>query len=248
MWPISRIVGRVAVVCACVFLAQAVALAQRVDQVARVFPPAPVRPLDIRIAAGSVEIRGEDRPDISVVVERPGGRVAPEVIDETAERILVDATRPAAASAEAPVKVVVRAPRATPVHFVHVGVGDVSLLAWRGTVQVKVEQGAITADDVSGVVRLETGSGDITVRQATLPRDGLLRCRTLTGHVRVSLSEVPQDARVLLMTMAGSVRSDLPVADKEGFGGRLKEGTLGNGQPLLSLDAVRGDLTVTVGR
>ena len=247
MWFPSRLLPGAAVL-ACVALAQTIAFAQPVERIARAFPASPVRPIDIRIAAGSVDIRGEDRPDISIEIERPGGDLAREVIDESQERILVEATRPETASAQAPVKVVVRAPRATPIHFVHVGVGDVSLAGWRGTVQVKVEDGAIVADDVSGIVRLETGSGDITLRRATLSPDGLLRCRTLTGNITVGLSEVPADGRILLMTMTGTVRSDLPVADKEGFGGRLKEGTMGNGQPLLSLDTVRGDVTVTVGR
>jgi hypothetical protein len=217
-------------------------------RVARTFPASPVKPIEIRVASGSVEIRGEDRADISVGVERSAGVLSSEVVAEREERIIVDVRPGTGANVEAPVKVTVLAPRATPIQFVHVADGDVSLSRWRGSVQVKVERGAIVAEDVAGIVRLETGSGDITVRQAVLPRDGLLRCRTLTGHVDIDFAQIPADARILLMTMSGTVTTDLPVTDKEEFGGRLKEGKLGNGQPLLSIDAVRGNLTVTVAR
>ena len=213
---------------------------QPLARLARAYPPAPVKPLEIRVSSGLVDLRGEDRADISIEVQAPVGAIAPEAIVETEERIVVQG--PAGASAQ----VLVRAPRATPVQFIHVADGGVAITSWRGSLQVKVERGSIEGTDLAGVIRLETGAGDITLRRAALPRDGLLRCRTLTGNVTVSLTEAPADARVLLMALRGQVRTELPVADRDGFGGRLKEGILGNGQPLLSLDAVRGDISVTV--
>lgn len=219
--------------------------AQPAQRVARSFPVSPVKPLEIHVASGSVDIRGEDRGDVSLVVEAADGTLGPDVIGEVEDRIVVDASRPGAVTG--PVQVAVRAPRSTPVPFVQVGDGGVAVSHWRGPLQVKVERGAILGDDIAGVIRLETGSGDITLRGAALQADGLLRCRALTGDIAVSLTGAPADARVLLMALSGTVTSDLPVADREGFGGRLKEGVLGNGQPLLSLDTVRGNISVTLG-
>jgi hypothetical protein len=221
------------------------------DSQARSFPAMPVKPLDIRVPEGSVTIRGEERTDISIVVERelPDPSLAaswPVIIEEAEDHLAVHVLAPPPAGQGIAVKVTVLAPRATPVRLVEIGSGELLVSGSRGLVTATVERGSISGSDIAGILRLETSSGDIRLTRFELRRDGLLRCRTLNGNIAIGLSTPPADARVLLLTMGGTVTSDLPVADRAGFGGRLKEGLIGNAQPLLSLDAVRGNLTVTI--
>jgi hypothetical protein len=219
------------------------------DRQARTLPARPSTPIEIRVPEGTVDIRGEDRTDISVVVERDLSDSAaaaswPIAIDEEEDHLAVHVFPPPAVLGPAAATVTVAAPRATHLRLVDVGEGRLVLRGWRGPVTARVARGPIQGDDLAGILRLETSVGDITLRGFDLRRDGLLRCRTMNGNISVTLSRPPADARVLLLTMGGRVLSDLPVTDREGFGGRLKEGLIGNAQPLLSLDAVRGDLTV----
>lgn len=224
-----------------------------VDRQARTFPATPVKPIEIRIPAGTVNVSGEDRHDIAIAVERslPDEAAAsswPVIAEEEEDHLAVHVLPPPPALASTPVVVTLRAPRATPVRLVDVGEGDLSIRGWRGVLTAKVDRGRIVGENLAGVLRLETSTGDIRLSGFELRREGLLRCRTLTGNISVDLAAPPADARVLLMTMGGRVTTDLPVTDRPGFGGRLKEGLIGNAQPLLSLDAVRGDLTVTLPR
>lgn len=221
------------------------------DTQTRTFPATPVRPLEIRVPTGTVTVRGEDRTDISITVEREladqsAASSWPVVIEEADDHLAVHLLRPSSGAAVPAAVVTVRAPRATPVRLVEIGSGALALTGWRGPVTAKVERGTIAGSDLAGIFRLETSNGNIDLKQFALRRDGLLRCRTLNGDISVGLIAAPSDARVLLMTLGGTVTSDLPVANRPGFGGRLKEGLIGNAQPLLSLDAVRGNLAVTV--
>jgi len=45
---------------------------------------------------------------------------------------------------------------------------------------------------------------------------------------------------VLVLTLNGVITSDLPLAERAAFGPRFREGLFGKGEPLVSLDAVRG--------
>jgi hypothetical protein len=226
-------------------------LGARRDSQTRTFPAVPVKPLDIRVPEGTVALRGEDRRDIVVTVDRdPADPSAasswPVVVEEGGDHLAVHVLRPSASAPPPPARVTVAAPRATPVRLVEIGTGALSLSGWRGSVTAAVQKGSIVGTDLAGIFRLETSTGDITLKRFTLRQEGLLRCRTLSGNISVALTAAPHDARVLLLTMGGSANSDLPVVNRPGFGGRLKEGLIGNARPLLSLDAVRGNLTVTV--
>jgi hypothetical protein len=80
----------------------------------------------------------------------------------------------------------------------------------------------------------------------TLIPGGLLRCRTFDGDIAVTLATRPVDARILVLTLSGAIDSSLPLSERTGFGPRLREGILGTGRTLLSLDAVRGNISLRV--
>ena len=84
--------------------------------------------------------------------------------------------------------------------------------------------------------------------RADLLPGGLLRFRTFSGTIQVGLVRAPRDARVLLLTLRGTITSDLSLEEREGFGRRLREGMFGTAEPLLSADAVKGDVVLTVAR
>jgi len=73
-----------------------------------------------------------------------------------------------------------------------------------------------------------------------------MRLRVFNGPLRVRFPRPPADARILALTLNGSIKSDIPLAMKDRIGPRFGESTLGSGDPVLSLDVVKGDISVMV--
>jgi hypothetical protein len=252
----GRVAGgsRVALV-AVLFAAAAIvpsATATQRDRVVRRLALDPARPVEIRATVGSVRIRGEDRGDLQVDVERevPEHTVPealPVTIGDDGDAVRISALHPAGGKASAiRATIDVALPRAAPLRVIEVGEGQIEITGTRNVVQAQVERGSISARDISGIIRLETSEADLRVEAANLLPGGLLRLRTVTGHIRIGLARRPADARILLHTLSGRIESSLALDPRPGFGGRLREGVIGPGQVLLSADSVRGDITLTV--
>jgi hypothetical protein len=226
------------------------ALVERASK--RIMPP--FKPLDVRVTVGEIEIRATDRADIVIEVEREAPDVAglariPVDIADTEESLIVNVTqRDGGKLATLRARVVVLVPLVTAVRQVSVFEGRIGVSGLRGSIQARIERGPIQAEDLAGVVRLETVAGDLVIERSDLRADGLLRLRTFNGAIRIGLVRAPKDARVLLLTLSGGITSDLPLAERQGFGPRFREGTFGTAQPLLSADAVRGDISLTVAK
>ena len=62
------------------------------------------------------------------------------------------------------------------------------------------------------------------------------------------VDDAPENARILAVTLNGQIRSDIPLTMKDQFGPRFGETTLGNGEPVMSLDVVKGDIAISVAR
>jgi hypothetical protein len=209
------------------------------------------RPVTIEVTAGEVRVAGWDRPGVEAAIEPmdrgddPGALVAG--IEETAESVRVRAVQPDGRREGARrASVTVRVPSSATLARVELFEGRLQLEGLRGSIQGTVEQGPIVGSRLAGVVRLETSAGDITIDGADLTAPGLLRLRTFNGNITLHLVRPPPDARVLALTLNGQIRSDLPLSARPGFGPRFREGVFGTGEPLVSLDAVRGDITITV--
>ena len=100
--------------------------------------------------------------------------------------------------------------------------------------------------DVAGIVgsrpwRATSPSSTRSCNPTGCCASGPSRARSGSG-----LATAPRDARVLLLALSGAITSDLPLAERAGFGPRFREGTFGTAQPLLSANAVRGDIVLTV--
>lgn len=224
------------------------------ERLERRFAPSPDKPVVVGVTVGDVVVQAWPRPELVVAVEpRPArgaeaSRLAVE-IDERADAIFVAAQQragPPDRSLRADVSI--RAPAGTPIRAIEVLDGHVVLDGLRGTVAATVKQGHIDGVRLAGVVRLETTMGDVRVRDAELAPDGLLRLRAFNGNVSLHLASAPAHARILALSFNGKVASSIPLTMREGWGPTFGEATLGNGAPVVSLDAVYGDVTIRVGR
>ena len=75
-----------------------------------------------------------------------------------------------------------------------------------------------------------------------------MRLRVFNGPLRVRFARQPANARILAVTLNGAIASEIPLTIKDQFGPRFGESTLGTGNPLLSADVVKGDITLSVAK
>lgn len=223
------------------------------DRLTRTVPLAVGTPIHVQVTIGEVRVTGWERGVVEVeIVRRAASATAlarfPATVETSATGLVVRAVqaeggRDGALRAD----VTLRVPASARLADVDVFEGTVALDALTGWVSARLERGDITADAVSGVMRLETAIGDIRVSRATLRRDGLIRLRTFNGDVSVALAERPADARVLALSLNGTITSDVPLNRQERWGPRWAEATIGKGEPVISIDVVNGNIDLRMG-
>jgi hypothetical protein len=220
------------------------------DRIVRSFPYTADLKITVRVTVGDVSISAWPRDEVSVEVLRrvpdgtPGEQL-PVFIELEDGEIRVDARQPGdGKDAALRADVVLKVPATASLPDVDLFEGRLELEGLRGTVTATVERGPITGRGLSGLLRLETTAGDITLEGAELSSEGLVRCRTFNGGVRVDLARRPSDARILLLTLNGTITSTLPLSERPGFGSRFREATIGAGRYLISIDVVRGDIVL----
>jgi hypothetical protein len=173
----------------------------------------------------------EDLPRFPVLVEQTGGRTRIAVVQ---------------AGTDARLQATIRldVPRGAVIERLLVAEGRLEIADLTGAVTADVRRGPIAATRVSGVLRLETGIGDVTVEQARLVPEGLIRLRTFNGDIRLAFAEAPADARVMALALNGTVTSQIPLHTKTAWGPRWAETTIGRGEPVVSLDVVSGAIRI----
>jgi hypothetical protein len=124
--------------------------------------------------------------------------------------------------------------------------GTLSLRGLQGHVGATVTHGAISADEVSGVLRLETTIGPVEVTRARLVEGGLIRLRAFNGDLRLSFAAPLEHARVMALALNGRVTSALPLTLKDGWGPRWAEASIGRADRVVSLDVVTGSIRIDV--
>jgi DUF4097 and DUF4098 domain-containing protein YvlB len=225
-------------------------VAAAIDRQVRTILLPPTRTLSIDITIGAVHIEGSTRADAEIEIVRrtpteAGMARIPVAFAETDTDVRVSALQaedgadPAYRS-----EITVRVPHGAQLPSVHLLEGRVTLRGLHGTIGADVRRGSITASDISGTVRLESGIGDITIERGRLSPAGLLRLRTFNGNIRLTLVERPIDARVMALALNGTIASDIPLAMKSTWGPRWGEATLGRGEPVISLDVVNGRIEI----
>ena len=208
------------------------------------------RVLAIDITVGQVRIEGSNRPDLEVAIQRTAPTTdafaqLPVVIDETPERVAIRIVLPDGSTDPALVSdLVLRVPATARIDHLKVMEGKLQLEHFRGSLTADVRRGPIEGNDVSGTLRLETGIGSVTLRNARLDPAGLLRLRAFNGDVRLQMPGPPGDARVMALALNGTVQSDIPMTTRDSWGPRWSEATLGKGEPVISIDVVTGKVEI----
>jgi hypothetical protein len=221
------------------------------DRSERTFTLAPGQSLGVAITAGSVRVTGAaGRRDVRVEIARHAPSAAaltrvPVVVTDTAEGPRLAVTQIAGGADPAlRTDLVVTAPLDVVLEPITVAEGRVDLRGLRGRVRATVARGPIVAEDVGGILRLETTIGSVEVTRAVLDARGLLRLRAFNGDVRLGLAAPPRDTRVMALALNGTVTSAVPLTMKDGWGPRWGEATLGRPDRVVSIDVVTGAIRI----
>lgn len=235
-------------------LTPAFGAADAVDRVSRSVPMTAGGAIRVDATIADLTITASDRRDVQIDVERRAPARAdlarfPVAIDTTGEGLHVSVVQHddgRDSRLKATIRIV--APAAAAFPLVRVFEGRVRIANVRSAADVDLVRGSIEATSISGRVRLESGLGGIDVRDAELAADGMLRLRVFNGPLRLRFDHPPTNARILAVTLNGGITSDIPLAMKDRFGPRFGEATIGSGDPIVSLDVVKGDISLGVGK
>jgi hypothetical protein len=222
------------------------------DRIVRVIPILPGTPVSVQITIGDVLVNGWDRDEVSVEIVRHAGEthqlaLIPAQLEQGTDGVLVRAVQAdGGRDTRLRTKVVVRMPRAAELREVAVFEGRIELSDLYGASSARLERGDIAGTRLRGRIRLETAMGNIRLAAATLSPGGMMRLRTFNGDVALELASTPANARILALSMGGSITSDIPLTHRQRWGPRFAEATLGNGEPVVSIDVVNGNVAITV--
>ena len=220
------------------------------DRQTRAFTWSASRALVLDVTIGDVRIVGADRTDVEVAVQRTAPTAealerVPLVFEETPERVTVRFVQAGGHTDPAlRADVVLRVPMDAVIERVRVMEGKLAVEKFRGALTADVRRGPIDAADVAGALRLETGIGSVTLRNARISPGGLLRLRAFNGDVRLQMPGPPADARVMALALNGTIQSDIPLTSRDTWGPRWSEATLGKGEPVISIDVVTGTVEI----
>lgn len=224
------------------------------SRLTRTIPIAPGTPIYVDATAGEIRVTGRDATEVSVEIasEAPDPQqlaaLQPSIsVDSGALRIVA---RQANGGMDPRVRstILLDVPRSARLESIKLLTGRIALSGLAGRITAEVTRGTLHATDIAGTVRLETGTGDLTCERARLTAGGLLRLRTFNGQLLLQLAAKPTDARILALSFNGRITSDIPLQLKEQWGPRFGEATIGNGEPVISLDTVTGDIQIKIER
>jgi hypothetical protein len=239
----------IAVLCLAVDAASSQRLAAT-DRISRTVPWTPGVPIRIASTIGDITITGANRADVQVeaVREAPNAETLKQLevqVESRPQALEITSVQPdGGKDPTRRVTLRINVPRSAILERVELFEGMLRLAELDRHVTAKVERGSIRAESLSGALRLETLNGDITLGRTLLDPKGVLHCRVFNGDVKIQLAERPTDARILLLTLNGAITSAIPLTERAGFGPRFAEATLGAGEPVLSVDVIRGNISL----
>lgn len=210
------------------------------------------RPITIDATVAELQVTGWTRRDIEIEITLPrdADRSGFDMgIEDLPSALRIQALQlPGRIDRLLRPSIIVRAPGNSVFERIRLVDGPIVLEGLTGRVTASSRQGGIEGNHLAGVVRLETGFGNVMLRNAELVPDGLLRLRAFNGDVSVQLRRRPADARILAMTFNGRITSDIPLAMKASFGPKYGSASLGDGEPVLSIDVLKGSIGITLKR
>jgi len=119
--------------------------------------------------------------------------------------------------------------------------GNVTFRHIEGNINARTASGDLTVVGSNGkVISLESVSGDVEVHTTGVV-DGTLNIRTVSGDARV-VGNGLINARVALSTLRGTVKNSVTLSEAVATEQRVT-GRLGEGQGLIDVSAVTGDIT-----
>ena len=234
---------------ALVLLTPAVALADT-DRQTRTLPLPAGRAITLEITIGDVRIEGSARTDaiIEIVRHAPnaqGMQRIPVLIEEPDGEVRIRGVQAdGATDSSLRTDITLRVPHEAVLRSVRIVEGRLTLADLRGAVTADLRRGSIDANRIQGVMRLETGIGNVVADRTRLSVGGLLRLRAFNGDVRLTLAEVPTNARILALALNGTISSAIPLKMKDTWGPRWGETTLGTGEPVISIDVITGKIEI----
>ena len=222
------------------------------DRVAKTVALTPGMPIVLNATMADLTIEGTARDDASVQIIRraPSDEDLakyPAEIEERDGALRITALQEADGRDPA-LKSEIRlsVPAVAVLQQIRVFEGRIRVSNVRGSCDIAVQRGTIDATAVAGRVRLETELGSIDVKGAELTPGGMMRLRAFNGDVRIRFGQKPESGRVLAVTYNGTIASDIPLATKDKFGPHFGETTLGSGDPVMSIDVVKGNIEIRV--
>jgi len=232
--------------------------ADATDRVSRVVPLAEGTTIRVDATVADVTIVGSNRPDVAVDIVRRAPAATDlssyPVVVETRDRVLNITVLQTAVNGEPgrdaslKTEITIAAPATAKFEAVRVFEGRIRLTNLKSVVDVDLRRGPVEATGLAGRIRLESGIGSIDVKDSDLTRGGMMRLRLFNGPLRVRFARAPSSARILAVTFNGTIASDIPLTRKDQFGPRFGETTIGDGDPVLSMDVVTGNIAITVAR
>jgi hypothetical protein len=237
-----------------VVLMPAPAHADTTDRFTKTLPLASGKPVRLEATVADVTIVGSDRSDLVIEIIRrapstPDLSKYPVVVEDGPDAVRIAVTQAEdGRDASLRTDISIAGPADAVYQAVRVFEGHVRLTNVKGACDVDLRRGAIDAASIAGRVRLESGIGSVSVRQAELTRGGMMRLRVFNGPLRVRFARPPASGRILAVTFNGSITSDIPLTMKDKFGPRFGETTIGDGDPVMSVDVVKGDIKIEVGK
>jgi hypothetical protein len=232
----------------------AMAAADVVDKFSRNFTLSAGTPIRIDATIADLTITGSNGPDITIDIVRRAPSAAdlarfPVRAQQQADGVHIAVVQENdGRDADLKSEIAIAAPASAVFQSVRVFEGRVRLSNLKSRCDVDLRRGAIEASGLAGSIRLESGIGSVEVRDSELTPGGMMRLRVFNGPLRVRFPRAPQNARILAVTFNGTVTSDIPLNKKDQFGPRFGEATLGSGDPVLSMDVVKGNIVIAVGR
>ena len=225
-----------------------------VDRVSRAVPLESSGAIRVDATIAELTITAAERPDVQIDVERHAPTRAdfarfPLAIDTVDGGLRVSVLQDAdARDPRLKATIAIAAPASAAFPSVRVFEGHVRISNVRSAADVDIQRGTIDATRLAGRVRLESQMGGIDVRDPDLTPNGMLRLRVFNGPLQVRFLHPPSNARILAVTLNGGITSDIPLTMKDRFGPRFGETTIGTGDPVVSMDVVKGDIKLAVGK
>jgi hypothetical protein len=225
---------------------------ETMDRVTRVIPLAEGAAIRLDATIADVTITGSNRPDVLVEIVRRAPTSAdlakyPVRIEQKPDALHIAAVQADdGRDARLKTEIAVAAPATAVFQAVRVFEGRIRLTNLRTSCDVDLRRGAIDASALAGRIRLESGIGSVDVKDSELTPGGMMRLRVFNGPLRVRFPRAPANARILAVTFHGTITSDIPLTKKDQFGPRFGEATIGAGDPVMSMDVVKGDIAIEV--